>query len=35
VPDADGDRETALDRRVVPVAVRPEDLEAARAALQR
>ncbi len=35
VPDADEDRETALDRRVVPVAVRPEDLEAARAALQR
>ncbi|MGZ8566806.1 MAG: hypothetical protein ACXWXS_07120 [Actinomycetota bacterium] len=35
VPDAEGDRETALDRRVVPVAVRPEDLEAARAALQR
>ncbi len=35
VPDADEDRETALDRRVVPVAVRPEDLDAARAALQR
>jgi hypothetical protein len=36
VPDpADEDRETALDQRIVPVAVRPEDLEAARTALER
>ena len=33
VPEGDDDRETALDKRIVPVAVRPEDLEAARAAL--
>jgi hypothetical protein len=33
VPEAGEDRETTLERRIIPVAVRPEDLEAARVAL--
>jgi hypothetical protein len=33
VPDTGEDREVALEQRVIPVAVRPEDLEAARAAI--
>lgn len=33
VPDAAEDREMTLERRIIPVAVRPEDLETARAAI--